>query len=355
MSTAAKNRKRRGSALSMMIIVSVIVTGLVMTMAWSAGMQSNLVGGYSRVDGAFYAAESGAQRVAWFCKNKKMAAINSPLTGTINGYNYSTSWQTVSGSTIRINSVGSVGSVSSSCYLTVTPPTPPPATFSFGGDFDGKNFSITGDVQTKGNYTSGGGGSIHGNLKYAGTASNLDSVTGGTPTQDTNPPSLALSQIENNLYAARGAQYLTDQNGTTFNFDLVPGPVGKKVIYVEGNVTNAHFSGAGTLYVKGTYSSGDFGSAPSPSMPGGVPVNIVATGDITTDNNSTIYGSLYTDGNWNRGKIDITGSVYVTKDINSTNDGHSTMTQSDPPWFDPRSPGGSAAAAQFSNFAGPQP
>jgi hypothetical protein len=348
MSTAANQRMRRGSALSMIIIVSVIVTGLVMTMAWSAAAQSSMVSGYSQLDGAFYAAESGAQRVAWFCKNGKLANIQSPLTGTINGYAYSASWQTVSGSTIRITSVGSLGSVSCSCHLTATPPSPPPFAFSFGGDFDGKNFTVNGDVQTRGNYTSGGSGSIHGNLKYAKSASNLNSVSGGTPTHDTNPPTLTLSQIENNLYAARGAEYLTAQNGKTFDFNAVPGPAGKKVIYVEGNVTNPHFTGAGTLYVNGSFSSGGFGTASAP-------VNIVATGDITTSNNVTIYGSLYTDGNWTRGKIDITGSVYVTGSITSTNNGHSTMTQDDPPWFDPRAPGGSATAAQFSDFGGPQP
>ena len=116
-----EKRRHRGSALVMAIVVSVVVTGMILAMAWAAGVQAQMTASLDRVDQAFYAAESGAQRVAWYSKHGKMSSIATPLTGTAGGYGYSTSWSTVSGSTIRIASVGSLGNVAYTCYQTVAP------------------------------------------------------------------------------------------------------------------------------------------------------------------------------------------------------------------------------------------
>jgi hypothetical protein len=272
-----------------------------------------------------------------------MAQITSPLTGLIGGYAYSTSWQAASGNSIRITSRGSLGDASYTVYLTVTPPMSAPATFASGGDFDSKNVDITGDVQTGGNYASGGHGSVSGNLIYSGTATDLDTI-GGAASKGAYTP-LNLPAIETTLLAAAGQTFNGNQSGQTFDFSALPGT--NKVIYVNGNVSNPTFVGAGTLYVNGTYSGGGFGTAAAQ-------VNIVATGDVTTGNSATIYGSIYSGGSWFRGKMDLVGLVYVTG-ISPANSGSSSMKQGTPPWFDPRAPGGAAAQAQFTGFAGPEP
>ena len=104
-------RNSRGTALTLGIVMSIVITGLVSTMAWVAGEQSQRTGSLSKMDQAFYAAETGVHRVEWYCKNRKMSSITSPLVGMVNGFNYSVSWSTVSGTTIQVSSVGSTGTV----------------------------------------------------------------------------------------------------------------------------------------------------------------------------------------------------------------------------------------------------
>ena len=90
---------------------------LVSAMAWVAGESAQRTGALMKADQAFYAAEAGARRVQWYCTNGQMASITSPLTGNVNGYSYSASWSTVSGSTIQITSVGSTGNMSYSMNM----------------------------------------------------------------------------------------------------------------------------------------------------------------------------------------------------------------------------------------------
>ena len=51
-------RRRRGSALSLGILVSVILTGLVMAMAWALGAQTEVAAVRARADDARYAADA---------------------------------------------------------------------------------------------------------------------------------------------------------------------------------------------------------------------------------------------------------------------------------------------------------
>lgn len=60
---------RRGSALTLMILMSVILTGLVMTIAWSATVQSQTTGAKIHSDLAYQAAESAGQVAVWQFKN----------------------------------------------------------------------------------------------------------------------------------------------------------------------------------------------------------------------------------------------------------------------------------------------
>jgi hypothetical protein len=152
------------------------------------------------------------------------------------------------------------------------------------------------------------------------------------------------------LSAAAGKVYTGNQTGTVFDFNSIPGT--NKVIYVDGNVTLPTFIGSGTLVATGTIVSDGFGSP-------GSPVNLVAAGSITTDNNIAIYGSIYTGGDWNRGKFHYVEGVVYTVGIVKTNDGQSNLVQGPTPWFDPRVAtvgfGGPVPNVTVTQFSGPLP
>jgi len=337
-----RNRNRRGSALSLAIIVSVVITGLVMTMAWSAGVQASMATGVAKMDGAYYAAEAGVQKVAWYCKNNKIASITSPLTGTIGGYAYSASWATVSGTTIRITCRASLGNVAYTCSQTVVPPPVVLPTFSTGGDFDNKNINITGSMVTGGAYSNGGSGSISGDLTYGTTVTNY---TGSSAPLKAPYTALDMSTLGPYLIGYAQVTYTGTQTNKTFDFTTLTGT--KKVIYVNGDLVNPTFNGSGTIYVNGSVTNlGSFGT-------GSAPVNIVADGNVTT-NSGTFYGTIYASGAWNRSKVVFTGLVFVNG-ISPTNPGASTMVMTTPPWFDPRVDPSGRPLTKFIYFAGPMP
>jgi hypothetical protein len=296
----------------------------------------------AKMDQAFYAAEAGVQRLAWYVKNNQLASVTSPLTGSVGGYAYSTSW-TTSGTVTTITSRGSLGNVSYTCYMTATPGTDFPPTFSSGGNFDNKNVTITGDVSTAGSYSNSGSGSLSGNLTYVTTATGTGSV-GGTVSRGAFY-SIDVNALVTTLQAQAGTSYAGAQTAKNFDFTTVPGT--NKVIYVNGNVTNPTFTGKGTLVVSGTVSVDNFGTSSNP-------VNIVASGDVTTGGNVTLYGTIYTAGSWYRSKVALTGLVYVSG-ISPSSSGASTMVQTAAPWFDPRADSNGHMPAKFLNFSGPQP
>ena len=142
---------------------------------------------------------------------------------------------------------------------------------------------------TGGSYTNGGSGSLTGNLTYYSTAANTGSVSGTITKASGSYSFMDMTALGNTLIAAAGSNtYSGTQTNKTFDFTTIPGT--NKVIYVNGPVVNPTFIGSGTLYCSGAVSSlGGFGSS-------GNPVNIVAKAAITTNNNITIYGSMYTGG-----------------------------------------------------------
>ena len=58
-------RSRRGSALSLAIIVSVVLTGMVLALAWVASLHVDLGARIPKVDAAFYAAQAGLNHGIW--------------------------------------------------------------------------------------------------------------------------------------------------------------------------------------------------------------------------------------------------------------------------------------------------
>jgi hypothetical protein len=339
---------RRGSSMTLAVVVSVVITGLVATLCWMTGEQAQRTGSLSKIDQAFYAAEAGLQRVHWHVRNGQMGTVVSPLAGSINGYNYAATWAR-SDCVMNLHSTGMAGPIAYSLSELVTDPYAVPALQSLG-PFDNKNIDLVGDVVAGGGYSNAGTGSITGNLIYYGSVTGTGDVSGAVIQGKGTPRTIDFPALMTTLSSAAGKTYTGDQTGTVFDFTTISGT--NRVIYVNGNVSMPTFKGSGTLCVTGTITSDGFGSP-------GQPVNLVAAGSITTDNNVNIYGSIYTGGDWNRGKFHYVEGVVYTVGIVKTNDGQSNLVQGPTPWFDPRVAsvgfGGPAPSITITRFSGPLP
>src|SRR5881394_3062077 len=78
----SKTSTRRGSVLSMAIVVSVVITAMVVALSWTAGVQSQITGSRSKSDEAYFVAEAGAQRFAWYVRNGSTATLTSSQNDT---------------------------------------------------------------------------------------------------------------------------------------------------------------------------------------------------------------------------------------------------------------------------------
>jgi hypothetical protein len=89
----ASPRRARGSALSLVVIIAIVLTGLIIATAWAASVQANMAARLPHLDDAYYAAEAAAQQACWHFKhdNQWRAPALTPLTGslTINGIPFS--------------------------------------------------------------------------------------------------------------------------------------------------------------------------------------------------------------------------------------------------------------------------
>src|SRR5690349_11862256 len=84
MAKSIARRARRGTTMTFSIVVSVVMSGLISTMAWVAGESAQRSGSLSKMDQAFYASEAGLERVKWYARSGQMSSITSPLAGTVN-------------------------------------------------------------------------------------------------------------------------------------------------------------------------------------------------------------------------------------------------------------------------------
>ena len=73
---------RRGSAMTMMVLIAVILTALVMTIAWAGAIQTQNTASSMRTDQAFSAAESASQAALWQFKHNNMWRQNT-VPGTL--------------------------------------------------------------------------------------------------------------------------------------------------------------------------------------------------------------------------------------------------------------------------------
>jgi hypothetical protein len=330
-----------------MVILSVVITGLVMTLAWTAGVHTQIANQTTKLDKASFAAEAGLNRAAWYIRHNTLGAQTQPLTGSLNGFTYSITWTSSGATAFKVTSTATDGLVSDTATAICTPPVVVP-TYTLGGGTSGsynlKNMTINGDVGFSGGvYVSSGNATINGNLTYGTTYNSSGiTVTGTTTQKSLTPPVIDYAMLQSKA----GLSYSSSQNNQTFDFTAVGGT--NPVIYVNGSVTNPTFIGSGTLVVTGSISfSGGAGSAAKP-------VYLVAQQDISSGG-GTFYGAIYAGGNWSHtASYTITGVVSVTGTDNSGNTANGTMYSAAAPWFDPRQ-SSAGLGVSFSNYSGSTP
>ena len=367
-----------------LVLIAALTTGLLTTLALSAGNGAQLAGLTLHRDQAFYTAEAGIQRAIWNLNQNPAwrASAAAPLVGTLQNGGVSSTY------TVTCIDITTGVKITS----TVQPPTAPAysqivATVLGGGSApglavgnnmgDSGTLLITGTVQTKGSVTrsgtmtlsnipnmpnsdlqamgsltSSGTFNAPGNLLFNGAISSSGTVnvagnvqSGGaighsgtwhvtgtssawnnpnlqinTPTVDT--ASLVAKAQADGTVVAGGAK-------SNYTIDFTHGA--NHVVCVSGNLTLSGTTtviGSGTLIVQGTLSlSGFLGAVGNP-----LPINVVTTGDATMSGTFYINGCLCSGGNFTKsGATNINGIVVVQNSLIGS--GNITMTYQTPPSF----------------------
>lgn len=348
-------RRIRASALVMAVLLSVVITAMVMMIAWTAGTQAQSVSALRNLDQAFFAAEAGAQRAAWFVAHQQLGSQSQPMAGSCGTAGYSVTWSNVSGSTYRITSVGTSGTSSDTASLTATPASSPAALASRATlNITSASTNITGDVVSVGTITGTGNGTITGSIDSGGTVSatvqGWVAAPGTTKQNDatmTSPPDPAAIYTSVQPTAAATHTLTGNQSNPVLDFSTY------SMIYVNGNVSFSNGApiptGSGTLVVHGTVTFG--GTFPSDGS--SAKMNIVSDNTITTGGTTRITGGIYTSGQFKE-----TGTHYMTGVIlagSVTVNGQTYYASAVPPSFDPRSAssgGASGSNLVISNFFG---
>ncbi|MGN6367830.1 MAG: hypothetical protein ACTHN5_06175 [Phycisphaerae bacterium] len=364
-----RGRASRGSvAIFLVVLLAVVMTGIVSTVALIGGVGSQVSSMTLHRDQAFYAAEAGIQRVyyeveygSWnkngtFNFNGVVGNCTFSVTATGGGY----------GSSIAVTSVGTYTAnptIQTTIKSTMQVTNLAPAILLGAGISENGKITIDGDTLVKGNINLGGSVTINnGVVQYGGTQNNLPMATYNPsiptppsvwfdPTGKLTPPSNIINV--NQLIDPSGTyspQRFNDTSPSSLDFTnhsvlyiVVPG--GQTLTLKKTNVY-----GSGTLVVIGDVSvQAGLGTADAP-------VNIVATGNVSTVGNLSIVGSIYADGNLqHQGQFQVTGIVNALGSMSPTNGtgaGGATINRAPPPQYDPRAYSGSGSI-QIQHFTGP--
>jgi hypothetical protein len=350
-------RRPRGTIVALfLVLVSVLITALITTMALTSGSQAQLSTLTFKRDQAFFAAEAGIQRALWMAKYGNWAGQGySTLTGATGDASYSVVKVSSDGlGRVVIRSTGTLPAssvpnsslpVSISISGTLDAAFPMPA-IQLGGSFSGGGGAhVTGNMMTTGSISHNGNFSVDGGNVYAGStiSASIDLDAGYALYPNfVVPPAPDVQAIADSLSNNPAAKAIT----STSQLDFSQSSAG--ILVYHGSISswrNPNVLGDGTLVVYGDV------SIKSMSSFTGHNVNLVVVGSL-----SALGGS----------KFDLQGSLYVLHDIGSQSqfsvqgivlcDGNmdtqgqgSDVSLLPPPWFDPRlaSPLGGRIISKF--------
>ena len=352
--------RRRGTAVAyLLVILSVLITGLMSTMGLTVGTQTQMASLTLHRDQAFYAAEAGIQNAyARLQLNGNWRAdASAPLTGTVGSASYSVTAAGGWNSPVLISAVGTSGAGStqavSNIAATVSPTSLVPA-ISLGNNFDNNgNVVIVGDVQAKGNVNSSGRFRLSGSIEAGGSVDTKGSVDiSGTTAQNVN--GITIPVIDVNALVAQATQVVHVPQGGKKAYEVASLNFGNGgIIYFDGPISfkgNVSVQGQGTLVVNGDIqiqSAASFGSSSNKAL-----ANIVTTGNADVSGYLGIIGSLYVGGTLTKnGGFDVTGVIVANSDLDTA--GGMNITRAQPPFFDPRANSSGSGTMVLTTFTGP--
>ncbi|MCL2640162.1 MAG: hypothetical protein FWD53_04895 [Phycisphaerales bacterium] len=361
-----RKRQRRGTIIAFfLVIVGLLVTGLITSVAVSSVTGTQTANLTLKRDRAFYAAESGIQHVIWKVRYGGWANNNfPPFSGTAGGATYDVSVLHNNGlGTVVVRSVGQVPNQNAPISVTITTTLSgcgyPLPTIALGGSFNGSggnrvsgNMMVYGDITQSGNFTVVGG-NVYATGYIQSTNVKVDPGYGVYPNTPVPPPP-NVETIANALRSTTGARKFTktDMSASNFKLDFTQSP--SKILYYEDNQKIQDWRdppvvGDGTLVV---FNDVGFKSARSFV---GHNVNIVVVGKLEVQPGAQfdLQGSLYVKGNiQSQSQFNVQGVILCNGNMQTAGQG-SDIAQLPPPDFDPRVSALSQEEVVIGAFTGP--
>jgi hypothetical protein len=355
-----------------LVLISVLTTGLITTMALTSGGEAQVAGLTLKRDSAFYAAEAGLELAYWkLCYDANWRAgdpnnttpnYQVPMQGTVNNAGVSMSYSVTAigdwNSPVSLTATGFAGTGAGASSITITAVCTPlvivPA-ISLGNNFDNSgNVTITGDVMAEGNIASSGKFTVKGSLFAGGTINTTGSVSvSGSVTP--NFSGVQIPTVDEAWVKSHATTVVNVGNGNK-GYDVGTVDLGNGgIVYFKGGATlnfksSSQILGHGTIVTDGDISvnsAASIGSSSSKAV-----LNIIADGSIDVSGYLGIVGSVYVGGTITKhGGIDITGIVVGNVDL-STNGGM-TITKAQPPSYFQFNSSSGPGSMKMSSFTGP--
>lgn len=354
-------RRRRGSGLSLMVVMSVVVTGLIVALAWSSGLQAQASANRIKADESFYAADAAVQWAIYQLRQDPTWRPTAGQTVKVNGWTCTLDYTDVGsptgvlGNPLTFSSRATKSGAPSSETVTATVQ----GTLKYAPQFYSQkdltiaqSATIKGDIQTLGKLTiNGPGASAMG--KVSGTVKAKKTVTDNNPTGSATyfastptanvaalgSPTQTVQQVHDNLIALGYVDISVIEDYTTSPGKLILDftKAGGKPVRVPGP---GPYGYSGTVGIKG---SGTLIMEGSITFGGGFPfntttanMNVVVMGDVTVNPGPiNINGSFYVKGNWvQNGAYTLKGTILAEGTMQLLGTG--TVDVGTPPTFDPR-------------------
>jgi hypothetical protein len=359
---ARAGRRRRGSGLSLMVVLSVVVTGLIITLAWSAGLQAQVSANRIKADESFYAADAALQWAIYEMRQDPTWRPAANQTVAVNGWTCAISYTDVGsptgvlGNPLQFTARASKNGVASSetVSATVAGVLKYAPQFYSGGDLTiAQSANINGDIETLGKLTinapTGGAavGKVKGNVKAKKNVTDNNPTKSptyfaSTPVGSDNTlaaPSQTIQQVHDNVLALGYVDVSTILDYTSYPGKIVLDftKAGGKPVRVTGASSYSYggavgIKGSGTLVMEGsvTFGGGFPFNATTANM------NLIIMGDATLNPGPlNITGSFYVKGNWvQNGAYNLKGTVMSEGTTQLLGTG--TVDTATPPTFDPR-------------------